>query len=493
MTTAAGPITDRQYPETSLFLDGAWESGTAGGVRFEVIDPATGHGVGSAPAASSAQVRVAVAAAARSFPAWAGLAGKERGDVLRRAADVLTQTLDTDAAVMTLEQGKTRAESRAEMVSIVELFRWYADQAERPTSRVEPGSVDGGDVTVQHLPIGPVAILTPWNFPASLAARKLAAAFAVGCTAVVKPAPEVPASFLSVARALVEAGLPDGVLNVVNGDPVRISRELIEAPEIRAVSFTGSTPVGREIGRLAAGALTRSTLELGGHAPVIVTGDVDIAAAARTLATTKYRNAGQVCISPTRFLVERAAHEEFVAHFVDYAQGLVVGHGLGDGVQMGPMAVERRRRGLLDLIDRTVLAGATLQCGGNALPGGGWFVEPTVLTGVPASSVAMNEEPFGPVALINSYDSDDDAVLEANRLPVGLAAYVFSGSATRAQALVERIEAGTVGVNTGVIVHRDSPLSGIKDSGFGSDGGLEGLHEFRHVKAVSSVPATGPR
>ena len=206
---------------------------------------------------------------------------------------------------MTREQGKTLAESRAEMTSIVELFRWYSGQATRPTTRVEPGSVPGGDVTVRHLPVGPVAILTPWNFPASLAARKLAAAFAVGCTAVVKPAPETPASFLAVARALMEAGLPDGVLNVVNGDPVRISRELIESPHIRAVSFTGSTAVGREIGRLAAGAVTRATLELGGHAPVIVTGDVDVEAAARTLAVTKYRNAGQVCISPTRFLVEQ--------------------------------------------------------------------------------------------------------------------------------------------------------------------------------------------
>jgi len=262
----------------------------------------------------------------------------------------------------------------------------------------------------------------------------------------------------------------------------------IEAPQIRAVSFTGSTPVGREIGRLAAGALTRATLELGGHAPVVVTADVDVAAAARTLATTKFRNAGQVCISPTRFLVEQPVHDEFVHHFVEYATALQVGPGIDDGVQMGPMAVERRRRGLLDLLDRTVDAGATVQCGGAALDGPGWFVAPTVVTGAPVTSAAMNEEPFGPLAIINSYATDDEAIAEANRLPVGLAAYVFSGSAARANALAARVEAGTVGVNTGVIVHRDSPLSGIKDSGYGSDGGLEGMHEFQYVKAVSTVP-----
>ncbi|MDQ1460272.1 MAG: succinate-semialdehyde dehydrogenase / glutarate-semialdehyde dehydrogenase [Actinomycetota bacterium] len=487
MTTDASPIS--RYSQPVLFIDGRWEAweGDPTGAP-EVVDPASGAVLGRTPAASTRQVEAAVSAAARAFPAWSRLAGKDRGDVLRRAADALAGSLDDDSATITLEQGKTLGESRAEMVSIVDLFRWYADQADRPAVRTEPGSVEGGDVTVQHLPVGPVAIQTPWNFPASLAARKLAAAFAVGCTAVVKPAPETPASFLAVARAFEEAGLPAGVLNVVNGDPVRISRELIESAEIRAVSFTGSTRVGREIGRLAGGALTRATLELGGHAPVIVTGDVDVAAVARTLATTKYRNAGQVCISPTRFLVERGVYEEFVDRFVDYASGLRVGPGLDDGVEMGPLAVDRRRRSLLELIDSTVIAGATVRCGGEALDGPGWFVAPTVLTDVPTSSAAMNEEPFGPLALINPYLTDDEAVAEANRLPVGLAAYLFSGSAERAAGLVGRIEAGTVGVNTGVIVHRDSPLSGIKNSGYGSDGGLEGMQEFQQVRAVSVLP-----
>ncbi|MFC4942394.1 aldehyde dehydrogenase family protein [Pseudonocardia sp. GCM10023141] len=486
---AASTLPATGYPEPTLFIDGDQESGDGGSEGIvDVVDPATGRAIGRPPAADTRQVRAAIEAASRSFPGWSAAPPAERADVLRRAADVLAGRADADALVMTLEQGKTLAESRAEMMSIVDLFRWYADRASGPTARVEPGSVAGGEVSVQHLPIGAVAILTPWNFPASLAARKLAAAFAVGCTAVVKPAPETPASFLAVAQALKDAGLPDGVLNVVNGDPVRISRELIEAPQIRAVSFTGSTPVGREIGRLAAGALTRATLELGGHAPVIVTADVDVPAAARSLATTKYRNAGQVCISPTRFLVEQSIHDEFVHHFVEYATGLRVGPGIDDGMQMGPMAVERRRRGLLDLLDRTVDAGATVQCGGAALDGPGWFVAPTVVTGASVTSAAMNEEPFGPLAVINPYATDDEAIAEANRLPVGLAAYVFSGSAARGDALAARVEAGTVGVNTGVIVHRDSPLSGIKDSGYGSDGGLEGMHEFQHVKAVSTVP-----
>ncbi len=484
-TLKAGP-----YPEPLLLIDGTWESGEANpnGIP-RVINPATEESLARPPAASTRQVEAATAAAARSFPGWSGSAGRERAGVLHRAADILTESVEADAVVMTLEQGKTLAESRAEMMSIVALFRWYADQAMRPTTRVEPGSVPGGDVTVQHLPVGPVAILTPWNFPASLAARKLAAAFAVGCTAVVKPPPETPSSFLSVARALVQAGLPDGVLNVVNGDPVRICRELIESPHIHAVSFTGSTMVGREIGRLAAGALTRTTLELGGHAPVIVTADVDVGAAARTLATTKYRNAGQTCIAPTRFLVQQPVFDEFVDHFVDHATGILVASGMDEGTQMGPLAVERRRQGLLALIERTVQAGATMRCGGEALPGRGWFVAPTVITGAPADAAAMNEEPFGPLAIINPYTTDDEALAEANRLPVGLAAYVFTGSAQRADAIVSRIEAGTIGVNTGTIVHRDSPLSGVKDSGYGSDGGLEGMHEFQQVKAVSTVRA----
>jgi succinate-semialdehyde dehydrogenase / glutarate-semialdehyde dehydrogenase len=479
----------RHYPEPSLLLDGRWEAGEGNPSGIpDVVDPASGERLAPLPAASSRQVEAAAAAAARSFAAWSGLAGEKRADLLRSAADILAGNVDADAAIMTLEQGKTLAESRAEMLSIVELFRWYADQATVSTIRVEPGSVPGGDVTVQHLPVGPVAIITPWNFPASLAARKLAAAFAIGCTAVVKPAPETPSSFLSVARALMQAGVPAGVLNVVNGDPVRICRELIESPHIRAVSFTGSTAVGREIGRLAAGALTRATLELGGHAPVIVAADVDVEAAARVLAATKYRNAGQTCISPTRFLVEQPVYDEFLDHFVRFATGLRVAPGLDDGAEMGPLALERRRRGLLELIDRTVLAGATVCCGGQALPGPGWFVAPTVLAGAPPDSAAMNEEPFGPLAIINQYTTDKDAVAEANRLPVGLAAYVFAGSQRRADTLVSRIEAGTVGVNTGTIVHRDSPLSGVKDSGYGSDGGLEGMHEFQQVKAVSAVP-----
>ena len=481
-------MSETTYPEPALFLEGRWVAGDEQGP--EVVDPASGTVLARTPGASGRQVDAAITAAARAFPAWAALPGKERGDVLRTAADHLAGTVDADAAVMTLEQGKTLTESRAEMLSIVELFRWFADQADGPTARVEPGSVPGGTVTVHHPAIGPAAILTPWNFPASLAARKLAAAFAVGCTAVVKPAPETPGSFLAVARALAAAGLPDAVLNVVNGDPVRISGELIEDPRIRVVSFTGSTPVGRQIGRRAAESLTRVTLELGGHAPVLVTSDVDVAAAARTLAATKYRNAGQVCIAPTRFLVEQPAYEEFVEHFVEHARGLRVGPGLEPGVDMGPLAVERRRRDVLDLLDRTVADGGEIRCGGSALDGPGWFMAPTVVTNVPATAAAMNEEPFGPLAIINPYRTDDEAVAEANRLPVGLAAYVFSGSERRAAGLADRVEAGTVGVNTGVIVHHDSPLSGIKDSGYGSDGGLEGMHEFRAVKSVSSLPTT---
>lgn len=486
--TRTGTTPGAEYPPPKLLIDGSWVSGEADDENYpDVVDPATGGRIGRAPGASDRQVEAAITAAQRTFGEWSRQPARERAEVLLGAADSLERTIEADARTMTLEHGKTLAESRAEMTSIIELFRWYAEQAERPTARMEPGSVSGGDVAVERVAIGPVAILTPWNFPASLAARKHAAAFAVGCTAVVKPPPETPASFLAVARALAEAGMPDGVLNVVNGDPVRLSRELVEHPSIRTVSFTGSTPVGREIARLAAGALTRVTLELGGHAPVIVTEDVDVAAAAQVLATTKYRNSGQVCISPTRFLVQRSVYEEFVDHFARLSTELPVGPGLDTGSRMGPLAVERRRTGLLDIVEQSVAAGATLRTGGSAQSGSGWFVEPTVLTGAPTEAAVMNEKPFGPVAVINPYDTDENAIAEANRLPVGLAAYVFTRSEDRARRLVSAVEAGTIGVNTGTIVHRDTPLSGIKDSGYGSDGGLEGMHEFQHVKAVSRV------
>jgi len=475
------------YERPVMFVDGSWQDGADGAAgAASVVDPATGEQVSSWAGASVDQVEAACGAAARAFPAWAGSRPELRAEVLRGAADHLEADLDSAASTMTVEQGKTLAEARAEFVSIVELFRWFADRASGPASRQEPGSVPGGRVEVQHLPVGPVAVMTPWNFPASLAARKVAAAFAVGCTAVVKPALETPASFLVVARALQAAGLPPGVLSVVNGDPARTSSALIASQHVRAVSFTGSTAVGRLVARAAADRLVHTTLELGGHAPVVVTEDVDVTAVARSIAATKFRNAGQVCIAPTRFLVAATVYDEFVDEFTRFARGLRVAPGLLDGAQMGPMALERRRTALLDLVDRSVLSGAELVCGGEADGDDGWFVQPTVLTQAPAGSPVMNEEPFGPVAVINPVRTDDEAVLEANRLSVGLAGYVFTRDAIRGRSLAARLDVGTVGINTGVVVHRDSPLGGVKDSGWGSDGGLEGMREFQHAKAVST-------
>lgn len=470
-----------------LLIDGSWVDGAEQN-DLRVVDPATGRTLGPVGSADQAQVDLALDAADRAFADWSRAAAPERSGVLARAADLLAERVESAAALLTEEQGKPLAEARGELESVVAMLRWFAGQTE-DHGRRQPGGVPHHRVQVDARPIGPVAIVTPWNFPVSLAARKLGAALAVGCTAVVKPAPEAPSAFLAVAGALLDAGLPPGVLGVLNGDPARITQALVASPVVRAVSFTGSTGVGREVGGLAGRHVKPTTLELGGHAPVVVAGDVDVAAVVPPLVRAAYLNAGQVCVSPTRFLVQESVYDSFVEAFVGQVESLRVGPGTDDGVDVGPLSLERHRERLLGLVRRSVGAGAALVTGGRALPGPGWFLEPTVLAGVPTDAPLMNDEPFGPVALINSYADDGEALAEANRLPVGLAAYVFCADEARASRLVDRIEAGTVGVNTCSILHVDTSLGGVRDSGHGRDGGLEGLAEFRIAHTVTRLAA----
>jgi succinate-semialdehyde dehydrogenase/glutarate-semialdehyde dehydrogenase len=473
-----------------LLIDGAWVPGAEQN-DLQVVDPATGRPLGPVSSADRAQVDLALRAAERAFPAWSRAPGRERADVLDAAADLLAERVDSAALLLTEEQGKPIAEARGELQSVVAMLRWFAGRTVDPGRR-QPGGVPDHWVHVEARAIGPVAIVTPWNFPVSLAARKLAAALAVGCSAVVKPAPEAPSAFLAVAEALQDAGLPAGVLGVLNGDPVRITQSLIASPVIRALSFTGSTGVGREVGGLAGRQVKPTTLELGGHAPVVVAADVDVAAVVPPLVRAAFLNAGQVCVSPTRFLVHEAVFDCFVEAFVEQVGRLHVGPGCDPGVDVGPLTLERHRDRLLGLVERSVDAGADLRTGGRALPGPGWFMAPTVLVDVPTDAPLMNEEPFGPVALVNSFGDDEEAVAEANRLPFGLAAYVFCADGERAGRLVDRIEAGTVGVNTCSILHVDTSLGGVRDSGYGRDGGVEGLAEFRVARTVTRVAAGPP-
>lgn len=468
-----------------LLIDGAWVDGAEQN-DLRVVDPATGRMLGRVGSADPAQVDLALRAAERAFPVWSRASGTARADVLRGAAELLAERAEFAAALVTEEQGKPLDEARGEIQSVVIMLRWFAGHTEDDGRRL-PGGPPDHRVHVEARAIGPVAIVTPWNFPVSLAARKLAAALAVGCTAIVKPAPEAPSAFLAVAHALQDAGLPAGVLGVLNGDPVGITRSLVESPAIRAVSFTGSTGVGRELGALAGSHVKPTTLELGGHAPVVVTDDVDVATVVPLLVRATFLNAGQVCVSPTRFLVHEAVCEEFVGAFVEQVRRLRVGPGTAPGVEVGPLSLERHRDRLLSLVERTVESGAELRAGGHRLPGPGWFLAPTVLVDVPRDAPLMNEEPFGPVALVNAFRDDHEAVEEANRLPMGLAAYVFCGDERRADRLTDRIEAGTVGVNTCSILHVDTSLGGVRDSGHGRDGGVEGLAEFRVARTVTRV------
>jgi succinate-semialdehyde dehydrogenase/glutarate-semialdehyde dehydrogenase len=467
-----------------LLIDGRWVEGEAA-PELAVIDPATGKALATFRGASSAQVDAAIAAAARSFPAWAATPAVERSAILRGAAALMRARADEIARLMTLEQGKPLAESRSEVLSTCEIFEWNADEGRRLYGRVVPARAAN---TAQHVlrePVGPVAAFTPWNFPALTPARKISGALAAGCTCVIKPAEETPLTCLAIAAALAEAGLPAGVLNVVFGDAPAISRALLDSPAIRKISFTGSTRVGRQLAERAARMLKKATLELGGHAPVVVFDDADLERAASQVIALKYRNAGQVCISPTRFIVQEKAFAPFMERIGAYAAGLRVGPGLEEKTQMGPLANERRAQAIDALVEDALASGGSLAAAGVIPRGDGWFRAPTVLANVPVRGRIMSEEPFGPVAVVNAFRTFDEAMAEANRLPFGLASFVFTRDLGNAQRAVSAIEAGMVAVNTGKVAWPETPFGGVKDSGSGSEGGTEGLEGYTVAKSVS--------
>jgi succinate-semialdehyde dehydrogenase/glutarate-semialdehyde dehydrogenase len=466
-----------------LFIAGKHVEGESP-AELAVIDPATGQALATFRGASAPQVQAAIDAAARAFPAWAATPAHERAAILRGAAALLRQRVEEVARVMTLEQGKPLAESRGEVLSSCEIFEWNADEGRRLYGRIVPARARD---TAQHVlrePVGPVAAFTPWNFPATTPARKISGALAAGCTCVIKPAEETPLTCLALAAALAEAGLPEGVLNVVFGDPAAISHALLESPAIRKISFTGSTRVGRMLAEHAGRTLKKATLELGGHAPVVVFDDADLERAVAQVVSLKYRNAGQICISPTRFVVQEKAFGEFSERVQAYAGGLRVGPGLEEKTQMGPLANQRRAQAIGELVQDALGAGSRASSGPK--PGGqGWFHAPTVLTDVPRKARIMNEEPFGPVAVVNRFASFEDAIAEANRLPFGLSAFVFTRDLATAQRAAAAIESGMVSINTAKVAWPETPFGGVKDSGSGSEGGTEGLEGYTVTKSVS--------
>lgn len=480
--------TTPSYPSTELFIDGEWRP-AAEGNTIDVTDPATGEVIGTVASATRVDLDAALGAAERGFAAWSATSPFERYKLMRKAADLLRQRADEIAGTMTLEQGKPIAEARMETLAGADIIDWFAEEARRTYGQVVPARAPGVTQMVVKLPVGPVAAFTPWNFPINQVVRKLSAALAAGCSIIVKAPEETPAAPAALIRAFADAGIPNGVIGLVYGVPAEISEYLIPHPVIRKISFTGSTPVGKQLAALAGAHMKLATMELGGHAPAIVFDDADVGKAVSVLSAAKFRNAGQVCVSPTRFLVQDGVFDGFLDAFTEAARTIRVGNGLQDGVQMGPLANERRIPALEAHIEDAVSRGAELRCGGRRIGNKGNFFEPTVLANVPTDARIMNEEPFGPVAIVNRFATTDDAIAEANRLPYGLASYAFTRSTGTADALGKRIVAGMTTINHNGLALPEVHFGGVHDSGYGSEGGSDAINAYLTLKLVSLAGA----
>jgi succinate-semialdehyde dehydrogenase/glutarate-semialdehyde dehydrogenase len=477
-------MAEAQYSPLQLLIDGQWLSG--GGRESEpVINPATGETLAMLPHASKADLDAALEAAHKAFKTWRNVSANERSRMLRTAATTMRERVNQIATVLTLEEGKTLAEAKGEVHAAAEIFEWAAEESRRAYGRVVPSRAVGMRQLVIKEPVGPVAAFAPWNFPAVTPARKIAAAIAAGCSIIIKPSEETPATTLEMARALMDAGLPAGVLNVVFGVPSNVSTHLIGSSIIRKMSFTGSTVVGKQLTAMAANTMKRVTMELGGHAPVLVFDDADVDVAAKQLVAGKFRNSGQVCVSPTRFFVQENAYGKFVQRFTELTQALSVGNGMDANTKMGPLANPRRLDAMDKFVSDAKKNGAKITAGGDAVGGKGFFWKPTVMTDVPKNAKIMNDEPFGPLAPIVPFKTFDEVIEQANRLPYGLASYAFTGSSKTATAVSDALETGMVGVNTLMISLPETPFGGVKDSGYGSEGGTEGLDAYLSTKLVA--------
>ncbi|MFC3340191.1 NAD-dependent succinate-semialdehyde dehydrogenase [Paracandidimonas soli] len=478
-------MTTHSYPDTKLLIDGHWRAGA--GEDIDVINPATGERIGTLSHARSSDLDEALAAAEKGLAVWRKVNALERSRAMRKAAGLLRERIEYIAQVLTQEQGKPLKEARIEVLSVADVIDWFAEEARRTYGRVIPARADNISQLVIKEPVGVVAAFTPWNFPLNQATRKISAALAAGCSVILKGPEETPASCAALANAFQDAGLPPGVLNLVFGVPAEISNYLIPHPTVRKISFTGSTAVGKQLAALAGAHMKRVTMELGGHAPSLIFEDADIDAAVTRLAASKYRNAGQVCIAPTRFIVHETVFDRFVDGLVAVSEELKVGNGLDQGVTMGAMANPRRVQAMEELTADAIAQGATLRTGGKRIGDRGNFFAPTVLTDVPLTARAMNEEPFGPMALVNRYATHEDMLAEANRLPYGLAAYAFTASAKIISDLSRDIESGMLSVNHHGLGLPEMPFGGVQDSGYGSEGGLEAMEAYLNTKVVTQM------
>ena len=474
------------YPNVTLLIDGQWRA-AASNRTLPVVNPATGEQIGTVAHADRSDLDHALEAAQKGFKVWRKVSAFERSKVMRKAADLLRARADMVATLLTMEQGKPLVEAKIEVMAAADTIDWFAEEGRRAYGRVVPSRGEGIYQLVIKEPVGPVAAFTPWNFPINQVVRKLSCAVATGCSIIVKAPEETPASPAELLRCFVDAGIPAGVVGLVYGVPAEISEYLIPHPVIRKVSFTGSTVIGKQLAALAGLHMKRVTMELGGHAPAIVFDDADIDVAAKLLAGAKFRNAGQVCISPTRFLVQESVYDRFLEGFVAQTKALKVADGLEAGTTMGPLANPRRITAMESLIADATKHGGKVQTGGHRIGNKGNFFEPTVLTDVPLDARVQNEEPFGPMAIVSRFKGFDDVVEEANRLPFGLASYAYTRSAKTANMIAAEVEAGMMSINHHGLGLPEIPFGGVKDSGYGSEGGLEALEAYLVTKTVSQA------
>lgn len=477
------------YPNTQLLIDGQWRD-AADGRTIAVHNPATGQEIGRVAHAGKPDLDAALAAAQKGFETWRDTAPAARAKIMRKAAELMRERAQQVGPLITQEQGKPLAEAAGEAVAAADIIEWFADEGMRVYGRIVPSR---GNPAIRQMvlkdPVGPVAAFTPWNFPINQVVRKVAAALSAGCSILVKAPEETPAGPAALVQAFVDAGLPPGVLQLVYGDPAEISAYLIPHPVIRKITFTGSTPVGKQLAAMAGQHMKRVTMELGGHAPVIVAEDADVALAVKTAGGAKFRNAGQVCISPTRFLVHERVRDEFIERFTQQAQKLKVGDGMTEGTQMGPLANPRRVKAMAELTADAVERGAKVLAGGERMGDAGNFWRPTILADVPTDARVFNDEPFGPMAAVRTFTALDEAIAEANRLPYGLAAYAFTRSLANADLLMRRVEVGMLWINMPAMPSAEMPFGGVKDSGYGSEGGPEAVEAYLNVKAVAVMNA----
>lgn len=473
------------YPNTQIFIDGVWKEGSEN-KSISVVNPSNGTEIGKVSCATKVDLDEALIATELGFNLWRKIPAVERSKMMEIAAEILRGRAQEIATLITMEQGKPLAEAKSEVLMAAEVIKWFAGEARRVYGRIIPARNLDSDQRVLKFPVGPVAAFTPWNFPVNQIARKLAAALSSGCSIIIKAPEETPASPAALIQAFIDAGVPNGVIGLVYGNPAEISEYLISHPVIKKITFTGSTPVGKQLASLAGKFMKRCTMELGGHAPVIIADDADIHLAVKGAGAAKFRNAGQVCISPTRFLVHESRKKEFIDEAMNYIGSLNIGDGLNDFVNMGPLANERRLCAMSDLTQDALSKGAKIIAGGKQISKDGNFFEPTLLDDITLDARLFNEEPFGPILGIKSFRNIDEAISEANRLDFGLAGYAFTSSIKNSHKLSQELQVGMLWINQQAVAWPEMPFGGIKDSGYGSEGGYEAMDAYLNIKSVST-------